>query len=119
MFTLLTQDRYADAKALPPIDDKQDYTLIAARESNGETIIEFSRLWNTCDEKDNKIEVSFKSRIFILSIHTVAWPGGGPSSPPHPIGNYFSALDRLSKKLAYHERQSTLKVLRFLSRVVT
>ena len=52
------QDRYADKKALPPIDSKQDYNLEAAYEKDGKTVLKFNRAYDTCDdERDNKIEV--------------------------------------------------------------
>ncbi|XP_031575456.1 DBH-like monooxygenase protein 1 homolog, partial [Actinia tenebrosa] len=76
------KDRYADAKALPPIDAKQDYTLVAAREDNGETIIEFSRLWNTCDEKDNKIE---EGTVRVVYAYHTNDPTSEENIPQHSV----------------------------------
>ena len=51
------QDRYAETRALPPIDDSQDWFLISAEEEGGFTILEFSRNLTTCDSKDLDIKV--------------------------------------------------------------
>ncbi len=60
---LLLQDRFADKKALPPIDEQQDYELTGFQESGGKTVLKFKRKFDTCDPRDIKLEVS----ISILS----------------------------------------------------
>ena len=52
------QDRFADIRARPPIDESQDWFLLAGREENGFTILEFSRNLTTCDPRDLDIDVS-------------------------------------------------------------
>ena len=51
------QDRYAVAEALPPIDESQDWSLLRGQEMNGYTILEFTRNWVTCDERDRIVAV--------------------------------------------------------------
>ena len=51
------QDRYADAQALPPIDESQDWSLVRGQELDGHTILEFTRSWVTCDIRDRNVEV--------------------------------------------------------------
>ena len=51
------QDRYAESRALPSVDDSQDWSLIRGKEKNGYTILEFTRSLITCDEKDLDITV--------------------------------------------------------------
>ena len=55
----MPQDRYADAKAIPPIDEQQDYELTGFQESGGKTLLKFKRKFDTCDTRDRKLEVSF------------------------------------------------------------
>ena len=55
---LLLQDRFADAKTLPPIDKQQDYELTGFQESGGKTVLKFKRKFDTCDSRDRKLEVS-------------------------------------------------------------
>ena len=56
-----SQDRYADARAIPPIDEQQDYDLTGFQESGGKTLLKFKRKFDTCDTRDRKLEV----RIFM------------------------------------------------------
>lgn len=51
-------DRYADAQAPPPIDASQDWTLVAGEEEDGYTILQFTRPWITCDDRDRNIEAN-------------------------------------------------------------
>ena len=53
------KDRFADAKALPPIDEQQDYELTGFQESGGKTLLKFKRKFDTCDPRDRKLEVNF------------------------------------------------------------
>ena len=55
----LFKDRFADAKALPPIDEQQDYELTGFQESGGKTLLKFKRKFDTCDPRDRKLEVNF------------------------------------------------------------
>ena len=52
------QDRYAERRALPPIDVSQDWYLSFGEEEDGYTILEFSRNLTTCDPKDLDVDVS-------------------------------------------------------------
>ena len=54
---LFLQDRYADEKAIPPIDEQQDYKLEGFQESDGKTLLKFTRKFDTCDPRDRKLEV--------------------------------------------------------------
>ena len=55
--TFFLQDRYADEKAIPPIDEQQDYKLEGFQESDGKTLLKFTRKFDTCDPRDRKLEV--------------------------------------------------------------
>jgi len=52
------QDRFATARALPPIDAQQDWCLVEGEEEDEFTILEFSRNYTTCDEYDLTIQVT-------------------------------------------------------------
>ena len=56
---LYLQDRYAVRQALPPIDPSQDWFLVSGEEAGGYTILEFTRNWTTCDDRDRNILVQF------------------------------------------------------------
>ena len=49
------QDRFADARALPPVDSQQDWTLVAGKEENEWTIVAFNRTLQTRDPRDRDI----------------------------------------------------------------
>ena len=51
------QDRFAFQQALPPIDPRQNWFLVRGMEDGGYTILEFTRSWITCDDRDRDIEV--------------------------------------------------------------
>ena len=55
--TFFLQDRYADEKAIPPIDEQQDYKLEGFQESDEKTLLKFTRKFDTCDPRDRKLEV--------------------------------------------------------------
>ncbi|EDV25400.1 uncharacterized protein TRIADDRAFT_55459 [Trichoplax adhaerens] len=50
------QDRFANGRTLPALDDNQDYKLISGIEKNGMTTLKFSRKFNTEDPKDLPLE---------------------------------------------------------------
>ena len=50
---LVTQDRYANARSLPRLDEQQDWKLINATEEDGYTIIEMERALETCDSQND------------------------------------------------------------------
>ncbi len=59
------QDRFATARAVPPVDDNQDWCLTSAEEEGAYTILEFNRKFTTCDtSKDRDITVS----LMIISV---------------------------------------------------
>lgn len=49
------QDRFAEARATPPIDPVQNWFLISGEEKNGTTTIEFWRNFSSCDARDREI----------------------------------------------------------------
>ena len=51
------QDRFADARARPPVDESQDWFITDGAEMDGYTVLLFWRYWVTCDDRDNPIEV--------------------------------------------------------------
>lgn len=55
---LFTQDCYASSYTTPKVDGQQDYDLISLTETGGKTTMKFKRQFDTCDDKDNRIEVS-------------------------------------------------------------
>ena len=52
------QDRFAAARAPPAIDEEQNWFLKSGEEEEGFTILEFSRDYVTCDDRDLPINVS-------------------------------------------------------------
>ncbi|XP_019631108.1 PREDICTED: DBH-like monooxygenase protein 1 homolog [Branchiostoma belcheri] len=48
-------DRYAEAKAQPPVDESQDWELLSGYENGTHTVLRFNRELTTCDEKDRVI----------------------------------------------------------------
>ena len=55
---LQSQDRFAAERAPPPIDESQDWILKSGEEEGEFTILEFSRNYITCDDKDLPVTVS-------------------------------------------------------------
>ena len=53
----LSQDRFADARSPPLIDDQKDWEFEFGEEQNGFTIIGFRRNYITCDDRDLPITV--------------------------------------------------------------
>ncbi|XP_078363554.1 DBH-like monooxygenase protein 1 [Oculina patagonica] len=58
------KDRFADKKALPPIDEQQDYELTGFQESGGKTVLKFKRKFDTCDPRDIKLEAGATKVVF-------------------------------------------------------
>ncbi len=52
----LSQDRHAEGRFLPAIDESQDWTLVGGEEENGRTILEFTRPFLSCDD-DNDLDI--------------------------------------------------------------
>ncbi|CAH1248491.1 MOXD1 [Branchiostoma lanceolatum] len=48
-------DRYAEAKALPPVDESQDWELVSGYENATHTVLRFNRKLMTCDDRDRVI----------------------------------------------------------------
>ena len=65
----LVQDRYADARELPRVDTSQDWLLSSGTEQDGFTVLEFSRDWVTCDDRDNPIEVRLTYIRSYVNVH--------------------------------------------------
>jgi len=65
------QDRFADAKAIPPMDEQQDYELTGFQESGGKTLLKFERKFNTCDPRDRllKVNISLKQGAAYSDYH--------------------------------------------------
>ncbi|CAH3166161.1 unnamed protein product [Porites evermanni] len=57
-------DRYASSYSTPESDSSQDYKLISLTETDGKTTMKFERKFDTCDDKDNKIEEGTSKVIF-------------------------------------------------------
>ena len=62
------QDRYAEGRFLPPIDDSQDWTLEYGEQENGYTVLEFSRNLTTCDPRDLDIKVRYVTTHVLLKV---------------------------------------------------
>lgn len=56
-FVFAPQDRYADARSLPPKDREQNYILTGFQETEKKTVLRFNRKIDTCDPRDRKITV--------------------------------------------------------------
>ncbi|XP_066265485.1 DBH-like monooxygenase protein 1 homolog isoform X1 [Branchiostoma lanceolatum] len=48
-------DRYAEAKAQPPVDESQDWELVSGYENGTHTVLRFNRKLTTCDVRDRVI----------------------------------------------------------------
>lgn len=57
-------DRYADDKAIPLVDEQQDYKLADFQESDGKTLLKFTRKFDTCDPRDRKLEDGATKVVF-------------------------------------------------------
>ena len=67
------QDRFADARALPPMDRQQDWTLVAGKEENGWSIVSFNRALQTGDTRDRDIvQVNTCMRLYMY-MHTYVY----------------------------------------------
>ena len=53
----ILQDRYADQRSKPAIDNMQDWFLISAAINNGYTELEFSRNFTTCDNESKDLDI--------------------------------------------------------------
>ena len=53
-----TQDRFATATSLPPVDESQDWELIEGESEEGRILMTLERDFITCDERDIDITVS-------------------------------------------------------------
>ena len=51
------QDRFAEGRFTPAIDDSQDWVLDFGEQENGYTILAFSRPLTSCDPNDLNIKV--------------------------------------------------------------
>ena len=64
------QDRFADARARPPVDSQQDWNLVAGREENGWTIVSFNRALQTGDTRDRDIVQVQTHATYITTLHS-------------------------------------------------
>ena len=67
------QDRFADTRSLPPVDDHQDWFLLRAEEEGGYTTLEFTRNYTSCDTRDrsigvNRVSVQIHRNHFVLTL---------------------------------------------------
>ncbi|XP_066265502.1 DBH-like monooxygenase protein 1 homolog [Branchiostoma lanceolatum] len=53
--TAYLTDRYAEAKAQPPVDESQDWELVSGYENGTHTVLRFNRKLTTCDVRDRVI----------------------------------------------------------------
>ena len=75
------QDRFADARALPPVDSQQDWTLVAGKEENGWTIVAFNRTLQTGDARDRDIvQVHTCIQMLIRQLRCKIFSGNGYAS---------------------------------------
>jgi len=65
---LLLQDRFADVRSLPPIDEQQDYELTGFQESGGKTVLKFKRKFDTYDPRGRKLEVSISTKPWLKPV---------------------------------------------------
>ena len=64
------QDRFADARARPPVDSQQDWNLVAGKEENGWTIMSFNRALQTGDTRDRDIVQVKTCATCITALHS-------------------------------------------------
>ena len=89
-----SQDRYAEARRLPGIDMvSQDWFLINSEETDGFTVLEFSRNFTSCDPQDLDITVCSYVAVFIIKVHLstsnspplLVWCGASMRTTPRPL----------------------------------
>ena len=54
----------ADARAMPPVDDSQDFTLLGAVETSTHTVLKFKRPLVARESRDLTIQVCVKLVLF-------------------------------------------------------
>ena len=59
------QDRFATARAQPPIDDIQNVRLLSFSEADGMTTLEFKRDLEAFEPKDRSIEVIAQCKFYV------------------------------------------------------
>ena len=66
------QDRYAEGRFLPPIDESQDWFLTNSEEENGYTVLEFFRNLTSCDPQDLDITVG-KGNVWLTLLNSAVY----------------------------------------------
>ncbi|XP_035664506.1 DBH-like monooxygenase protein 1 homolog [Branchiostoma floridae] len=86
-------DRYAEDKALPPVDESQDWELLSGYENETHTVLRFKRKLQTCDVRDRVIN---KDTLRVLWAWNEHDPDGdtGPGYHGHHRGVRSSVLLR-------------------------
>ncbi|XP_070555180.1 DBH-like monooxygenase protein 1 [Ptychodera flava] len=90
-------DRFATSHGEPSIDESQDYTLLAAKETQSQTILTFSRNFRTCDHRDLDIQESVMSIIW-------AYHPDDPDDPDNLVtmtGLAYHGTERRGKRNIY------------------
>eukprot|EP00058_Branchiostoma_floridae_P002540 XP_002588028.1 hypothetical protein BRAFLDRAFT_123333 [Branchiostoma floridae] len=92
-YSLDQQDRYAEDKALPPVDESQDWELLSGYENDTHTVLRFKRKRQTCDVRDRVIN---KDTLRVLWAWNEHDPDGdtGPGYHGHHRGVRSSVLLR-------------------------
>ena len=65
-YLFVYQDRFATSRSPPSVDEQQDWTLVDGEEEGGFTVLEFTRKYITCDNKDLPITVSKISACIVV-----------------------------------------------------
>ena len=65
---IVLQDRFATARAQPPIDEIQNVKLLSFSEADGMTTLEFKRNLDACEPKDRSIEVTTQIYLQYLGL---------------------------------------------------
>jgi len=92
---------------LPILDKSQDYNLVGSSESNGVTVLKFTRKLVTCDKEDRSIQLGTIKVIYALGTQDVLSYHYGKrgakslnllnyvkNTPPPTTAKYFDALSR-------------------------
>ncbi|XP_062515118.1 DBH-like monooxygenase protein 1 homolog [Corticium candelabrum] len=118
------KDRFATARAQPPIDEIQNVKLLSFSEADGMTTLEFKRNLDACEPKDRSIEEGTTRVIFSynpndpasetsLAKHTVAMRvsinllSGTGNVKPAPLEADHKTFDILNHKVSVPAKPTT------------
>ncbi|XP_078698163.1 DBH-like monooxygenase protein 1 homolog [Branchiostoma floridae x Branchiostoma belcheri] len=93
-------DRYAEAKAQPPVDESQDWELVSGNENGTHTVLRFNRRLTTCDVRDRVINDDTMRVLW-------AWHDNDPEDESGPSGPAYHGTNRGARATLLLNRKLT------------